>query len=336
MVSVARRSLLLAALPLAGCAAAPNAPDAPGPGAGAAMPALRRFAGGFLASASPQPGQLPRPGSGPYVKLQAPAALALRGFELLVADAASGRLWRVDLLTQTLTAVAGGFAGTGVPAGLTTALWLGPDRSAWVLDGPSRQVLRFAVDGRLLQTWRTGSGAPAGLAVLDGGATLALADTAFGRWIELRSGGAVVLTVQPHRPLGGEPGEPGSSADLPAIGGIAALAAGRDHLFVLDAGSGAVWRVQRDGRLLDTLGQAPPGRPTAMAVDRFERVWVLDGSGRSLTRLAAGQPPAQWDASELGAPLLGGLALDEHALALSDRLGGQVLIHPLPVPGTGR
>ena len=310
-VSPSRRAWLLAAMPLGGCASAPGGPDRAGPEAAAAP---RRFSGGFLSAAPPPPGQLPRPGVGPYVKLQAPTALALRGFDLLVADAASGRLWRVDLMMQTLTGVG---AGGGAPVGLGTALWLGPDRSAWVLDAPQRQVLRFAVDGRLLQTWRTGP-APEGLAVLDGGATLVLADPGFGRWTELRSGGAVALAVQPQR------------ADGVPTAAINALAAGREHLFVLDAATGAVHRMQRDGRVLSTLGTAPPGRATAMAVDRFDRVWVLDGAGRSVTRLAAGRPTVTLSAEDLGAQQLGGLAVDERSLAVSDRLLGQVLIHPLP------
>ena len=186
-----------------------------------------------------------------------------------------------------------------------------------MLDAPQRQVLRFALDGRLLQTWRTGP-SPEGLAVLDGGATLVLADPGFGRWTELRSGGAVALAVQPQR------------ADGVPTAAIGALAAGRDHLFVLDAATGAVHRVQRDGRMLATLGSAPPGRALAMAVDRFDRVWVLDGAGRSVTRLAAGRPAVSLSAEDLGAQQLGGLAVDDRSLAVSDRLLGQVLLHPLP------
>jgi hypothetical protein len=169
----------------------------------------------------------------------------------------------------------------------------------------------------LLQTWRTGA-APEGLAVLDGGATLALAAPAFGRWTELRSGGALALTVQPQR------------VDGSTLGALASVAAGREHLFVLEAASGAVHRVQRDGRVLAMVGTVRPGRPTAMAVDRFDRVWVLDGAGRSVTRLTAGRPAVVLTADELGGQQLGGLAVDDRSLVVSDRLLGQVLIHPLP------
>ncbi len=304
-----RRTLLLGTLPslTAGCAVPP-----PGGDARATGRPTRRFGGGFLAPSLPVPGRLPRPGSGMYVKLQAPGALALRGFDLLVADAASATLWRVDLMTQTLSGVA------GAPVGPDAALWLGPDRSAWVMDPAMRQVLRFALDGRLLQTWRAGSGARGAFAVLDGGATLAVADAAWGRWSELRSGGALALTVTPRR------------ADGTPLAGVDALAGGREHLFVLDRANGAVHRMRRDGQWVDTLARGLPGLPSMLAVDRFDRAWVLDGSGRSVTLLAAGQAPLVRSAADLGVQWIGGLAVDDHSLAVSDRVVGEVVIHPLP------
>ncbi len=313
-----RRQILLSTLPLAGfvVGCAPSSPGAPGT---APPPSVRTFIGGFLAPAlptMPMPGLLPRPGvaAGMFVKLQAPTALALRGFDLLVADMATGRLWRADLIMQTLAPVA------GAPVGLDTVLLLGADRSAWVLDARARQVLRFAVDGRLLQTWRSGAGSTVGMAVMDGGASLVVADAAWGQWLELRSGGAVALPVQPRR------------SDGTRIGAIDAVAMGSTHLFVLDRAAGLVYRAQRDGEVIETLGAGTLVQPSTLVVDRFDRAWVLDGQGRSLTLLASGRAPEVRTAAELGVQLIGGVAVDDRSLAVSDRLVGQVLIHPLPEP----
>jgi hypothetical protein len=291
---------------------------------------VRRFLGGFLSpqlpaapvlptlpGPPPQP-TLPRPGNGMFVRLQMPTALALRGFDLLVADLAAGRLWRADLSFQQMTGL------PGAPVGPGTLLALGADRSAWVLDPPSRQVLRFGFDGRLLQTWRSGAAVTAGLAVLDSGATVAVADAGFGQWLELRSGGAVAQPVQPQRP-GGQ-----------RVIGVDVLAAGREHLFVLERGAGVVHRVQRDGQVLETLGAGALAQPAALVVDRFDRAWVLDASGRSLVMLASGQPPVVRQAADLGAQLIGGVAVDDRSLAVSDRVAGLVLIHPLPAPQGAR
>lgn len=313
-----RRLVLLSTLPLAG-AVVGCASSAPAGDGTAAQPPVRTFIGGFLApapSAITLPGMLPRPNmaSGMFVKLQAPTALALSGFDLLVADMATGRLWRADLIMQTLAPVA------GAPVGPNTVLLLGADRSAWVLDAPARQVLRFAVDGRLMQTWRSGAGSPVGMAVLDGGASLVVADSTWGQWFELRSGGAVALPVQPRR------------SDGTRIGAIDAVAMGKAHLFVLDRTAGLVHRAQRDGEVIETLGAGVLGQPSTLVVDRFDRAWVLDGQGRSLTLLASGQAPVVRSAADLGVQLIGGVAVDDRSLAVSDRLVGQVLIHPLPVP----
>lgn len=314
-----RRELLWSSLSLTGgvlgCASAPESDGVPG----AASVAVRTFIGGFLAPAlpaAPLPGRLPQPtqGAGMFVKLQVPTALALRDFDLLVADAASARLWRVDLLTQTLTPVA------GAPVGPATVLLLGPDRSAWVLDAQARQVLRFAVDGRLLQTWRSGATAPTGMAILDAGATLLVAESTWGRWFELRSGGALALPVAPRR------------SDGTRIGAVDALSAGRDSLFLLDRAKGVVYRALRDGEVVETLGAGALDQASTLVVDRFDRAWVLDAQGRSLTLLTSGRQPQVRSAADLGAQQIGGVAVDDRSLAISDRLVGQVLIHPLPEP----
>lgn len=317
-----RRRLLWSTLSLAGGVVGCASPTAPEGQPGAASVSVRTFIGGFLAPAlpaAPLPGTLPRAaqGAGMFVKLQIPTALALRDFDLLVADAASARLWRVDLLTQTLAPVA------GAPVGPATVLLLGPDRSAWVLDAQSRQVLRFAVDGRLLQTWRSGGTAPTGMAILDGGATLVVAESAWGQWFELRSGGALALPVAPRR------------SDGTRIGAVDALSAGRDSLFLLDRAKGVVHRALRNGEVVETLGAGALGQPSTLVVDRFDRAWVLDVQGRSLTLLASGQPPQVRSAADLGVQQIGGVAVDDRSLAVSDRLVGQVLIHPLPEPAKG-
>lgn len=319
-MSIGRRSLLVGGVFAAGCASV----DEPGAAGG---PRVQRVLGGFLsavvpgAAVLPLPGQplpLPRPGSGMFVRWTAPSALALRGAELLVADLGGQRLWRADLITQSVTGV------PGAPVALNTQLLLGPDRSAWVLDPVSRQVLRFGLDGRLLQTWRSASAQPAGLALLDAGATLVVADAAQAQWLELRSGGAWAQPVLPRH------------ADGRRVSGVDALAAGREHLFVLDRAARAVHRVARDGQVLETCAIAPPAQPVALAVDRLDRAWLLDATGRTLLRLDAGGELHALSAEALGATQLGGLAVDDHGVALSDRLSGQVLLLPLPAAGASR
>ena len=307
-----RRALLLAPLTgLAACAGEPVMDTAPR-AAGFATP-WRTVMGGFLAPALPtaaMPGAMPRPGSDAFVHLQSPGAIALRGQELLVADLASGRLWRADLGFNTLTPLAGATASP------LTALMFGTDLSAWVLDAASRQVLRFGRDGRLLQTWRTGAAAvsPTAIALADGGATLLVADPGLAQWAELRSGGALAQSVLPRRPDGAR------------LLGVDALAVAGEQVVVLDRAAAAVHRVARDGRVLESLPWPAGLQAGALAADRFGRIFLLDAGGRSIGLLQAGREARVLDAAALGAQQIGGLAIDERHLAVSDRLTGQVLI----------
>lgn len=313
----ARRRALLAALAgafasaLAGCAAAPDA-GAPADAAPASpLRRVRTVSGGFLSPPGAVLGLPARPGTGMYVKLMAPTAIALRGSDLLVVDSGAGRLWRVDTGLNTLSAIA------GAPTAPGTAVALGPDLSAWVLDAGARQVLRFGRDARLLQTFRAGTeiAAPVGLALVDG-ATLLVADAVLGQWAELRPLGALALPVRPRSASGG------------AIG-VDAIAAARDAVFVLDRRAGAVHHVRRDGELLETLGAGELKQPTAIAADRLGRVFVVDAQERSLVLLRAGRPARTFDAAALGVQRIGAIAVDERFVAVADRLVGQVLVYEL-------
>jgi hypothetical protein len=248
-----------------------------------------------------------------YVKWLAPGALALRGADLLVADLGQGRLWRADTLFNTVTALPGAVVGP------QTRVALGADLSAWVLDPLTRQVLRFGRDGRLLQSFRaTAPALPRGLALADAGQVLLLADGALGQWTELRAVGGQPVPVRPAAP--------GPTVQVDD------LAVGRQGVVVLDAAAGCVHLVRRDGQWLQTLGQGTLRQPVALAVDRHDRVFVLEADARHLHVLQAGQPALTLGAEQLGVQQIGGIAIDEGLLAISDRLQGLVAVLHLGAP----
>lgn len=285
--------------------AAAAAPDAP-----AALRPWRTLQGGFLAPPGAAFGLPARPGTGAFVKLLAPTAIALRGNDLLIVDAGAGRLWRADLALNTLTPIA------GAPVTPGTAVALGPDLSAWVLDGVSRQVLRFARDGRLLQTWRAGPAAAsaAGFVLADGGATLLVADDSLRQWVEFRSAGGLAMPRALPQDVRGADG----------------LAVAGDTVFVLDKARAVVHAMQRDGTLLAALavlGEGELKQPQAIAADRFVRVFVFDAADRAVKLLAPGREAQVFSAEVLRVQQIGGIAVDERFLAVSDRVSGAVVIH---------
>ena len=301
-----------AAAAVAGCASMDQDDPAAGPTPGGLLP-WRTLTGGYLAPALPPPGGPPTLGTGMFVRWMAPTALALRGADLLVADAGTGRLWRADLASAAVTGVA------GAPVGPGTALALGPDGSAWVLDPPAGQVLRFGRDGRLLQTYRPGIAlrAPVALALADGGATLLLADALGAQWVEQRSAAGVLRPVLPQ--LAGDS----------RIGGVDGLAVVGDTVAVLDRGAGVVHLVTRDGQVRRSLGRGELKRPVAVAVDRPGRIYVLDAHDNAVCRLGADGSVRRWLPRDLGLTRCAGIAVDGLTIALADDLGGRVVLFRL-------
>ena len=304
-----RRRALLATALLGGCAV-DSEPVPRRTGDNSLLSPWRTVTGGFLTPPTPGIGLPLRPGSGMFVKLVAPGPLALRGSDLLIADSATQRLWRADMMTQAMTGIA------GAPVGPGTALLLGPDLSAWVLDAAARQVLRFGRDGRLLQTFRAAPGAvPGAIALADGGNVLLQADGALGQWSELRAVGSLAVPVRPERDAG------------PVQ--VDAIALGPGGVYVLDRLAGVVYRTRRDGRIVETLGAGELRQPLTLAVDRIGRVFVVESSSRSLRVLRPAAPSIVLSAEQLGVQQIGGIAIDESFLAVADRLVGQVVIHQL-------
>lgn len=308
---VRRRLLVLGSVAglstVAGCAAPQGALQPP---AAKGTPVLwRTLQGGRLSA--------PAPAAHMLVRWLSPAALALRGLELLVTERSPPRLWRVDLAGDVIIAMA------DVPVGPGTMLALGPDLSAWVLDPASRRVLRVARDGRLLESRPIdlATPSPAALALADGGATLLLAGGAGAQWSEQRSSRDFVRAVAPERE-GGQ-----------RISGVDALALGQRGVWVLDRLAAAVHEVTRDGRVLRTLGRGDLMQPVALGVDRLDRVYAHDAQDHSIRRLSADAPAQRWTAAMLGVQRIGGLAVDGLTMALSDPLAGAVLLYSLASEG---
>jgi hypothetical protein len=308
-----------AALLAAGCTVTRTAPPDDGVATGGSgwLSPWRTLMGGFLAPAGAAFGLPARPGTGAFVKLLAPTAVALRGNDLLIVDSGSSRVWRADLALNTLSPVA------GAPATPGTAVALGPDLSAWVLDGVSRQVLRFARDGRLLQTFRGGDVArsPVALALADGGATLLVADDSLAQWVEFRPVGAVPVPVRP------------GLDDAMRVRGVDGIAVVGNDVYVLDRNAAVVHHARRDGQVLGQLGQGELRQPHSLAADRLGRVYVVDAQDRTIKLLQVARPTQVLSASELRVQQIGGIAVDERMLAVSDRLTGQVVIHVVRDPG---
>jgi hypothetical protein len=317
-----RRLFLIGSALAAGCGDVPTEPGS-SPAPVRTLTPWRSVTGGFLTPPAP-PGTPPRPGTGMFIKLTSPSAIALRGHDLLVADQATQRLWRIDAAMNHAIGIA------GAPVSPGTALAIGSDLSAWLLDAAARQVLRFSREGRLLQTYRiAGAGVspvapvvPVAIALADGGATLLTADGSLAQWLEQRSPGGIAQQVVPK------------TADERRIRGVDAIAVAGSAVFVLDRALGAVHRVTREGRIEATWAEGELAQPSALAADRGGRLFVVDRQGTELLLLLLqdGTITERWSSAQLGVQRIGGVAIDERLIALSDSLAGQVVMQRIAPP----
>jgi hypothetical protein len=180
-------------------------------------------------------------------------------------------------------------------------------------------VQRYARDGRPMQTLRIDGALanPAGFALASGGATVLVADAGVQQWAELRPVGTFAVAVRP------------ADAQVRPVTGVDAIAVAGESVFLLDRNAAVVHVAQRSGLVTGRLGEGVLKQPVAIAADRAGRVFVVDAQDRSVKVLSPNAATLEFDAAQLQVQQIGGIAVDERFLAVSDRLVGQVVIHVL-------
>jgi hypothetical protein len=93
--------------------------------------------------------------------------------------------------------------------------------------------------------------------------------------------------------------------------------------------------VDRDGTVRDTYGHQDLAQPGAIAVDRFDRVYVADVFDRSIKMFSGGRMIASIPASEVGALEVSDLSINESNLLLADGAGARVIVLRI-VPPAGK
>lgn len=320
VTAVSRRGLLacgaaLLAPTLPGCATAPKGEAAAPTADGGRLRPWRTVQGGFLSAAMPLAGAPLRPGTGAFVRLTFPSAVALRDAELLVVDSGAARVWRCDIAFGTLVPIA------GAPATPLTRVALGPDLSAYVLDAPARRLLRFGRDGRLLQTLRADDSLadPVDFALARDSAAVVIADRTLSQVAIVGPAGGIAVPLRATR-----------SDGVPAQG--AAVAMGADDIYLLDVAAGAVHRIGRNGAIRLSFGQGLMTSPAQLAIDRFERVYVADPAAGRVHVFGDGLLLHAFGTAELGVQRIGGIAIDGDVLAVGDTVAGQVVLVRLGAP----
>lgn len=299
---------------MAGCVATAT-PTARTSETTAAPPLLPQaiIAGGFSARADALPSQ---PANGPYIKLMYPAAVAANGPDLYVADIGQRMLLRIDAITQGVTRL------RELPALPGVRLASERDGSVYVVSPGTRNVERLARDGRRLAVFS------------EKYELLQPADVTVGPdgrlWLSDAAGG--VFAFHPS----GRMGEPlvGRGDGFPdeLLGGATLLAAGRDAVFGYDPACRCIQVFARNGAPLGRFGEEDQLNPVDLAVDPYERVWIIDEGGRLLKIYADWRLAATVEPARLGLTSITGLAIDAHLAYLADGPGGKIGVFAISPP----
>lgn len=293
-----RPSVLLGMLML--CGAAKCADGAPG------QPVLKHqstLSRGWVARGDVL--SAPGPGAAPagFIQLQQPAALAARAGFLYLADSGRRRIFRYDANFQRLTDFA------SYSPGASANIALAPDLTLYVADSAERSVSQYATDGRKLRQFAHDSslGRPVALVVDDGNGKIAVADSLYRHVVIFSSLGHSIAVHQPEQARS-----------------IDAMAQGPDGLYLVDKVGRQVVVIGWDGDDRYTFGAGELKLPGAIAVDRFNRVFVSDSFDNTIKIFARGQLVASFAPAAPGFRSIAAMAVEQNLLHVAEAMGAQV------------
>ncbi len=308
------RILLVAGLLMSGCAASQRSADDAG-----RQSLLTHWSTltGARVSARPDPlgGVARRPDFFGNLQWIFPTAVAASGNYVYVADGGRRQIFRYDTTQQSMTPFAD-YAG-GAMGNIAVA----SDLSLYVADINSQRVLHFSVDGRLLRTFDNALELVRPVAVLvdaSNGQVL-VADSLRNHVVIFNSLGRVLSVVR---------SDEGRS--------IEAMAGGPDGLYLVDRADRKIVVIGRDGRDRYTLGSGTLKLPGAIAVDRFNRVFVSDSFDNTIKVFENGQRVASFTgggAVPASFNRITGMWLEQNMLYVADSLNARIQMFRIAPPG---
>lgn len=255
-----------------------------------------------------------------YLKLAQPTAVAAWGPDIYVVDSANAGLYRFDSTIQTVTRIA------PVRPLMGTRVVAGPDGSAYLLQPGLPGIRRYTRDGRLITTYAAPTDLvhPVDMVIEPSRGLLWVADGTLEQIVAFHPIGRVAYIV----------GQRGN-IDSRLESGMGQMAAGERSVFVTDPEWRCIGEVLPQGRGLRTFGEAELVRPTAVAADRWGRVWVLDSGDRRIKVFFDGMLTASGTLGDLRLLSVEAIAIHENDLYLADAQAGRIAIFRIVQPAVG-
>lgn len=258
------------------------------------------------------PPAVPLPG---HLQWIVPTAVAARDSFVYVADSGRRQLFRYDAMRDVMTPFA------DYPAASVRGMAVAPDLSLYVADAGSNKVLHFAPDGRLLRSFGDdfNLGLPVAVLLDEPGGRLLVADSLYNQVLVFNSLGLTVTALK--------------SAETRSI---EAMAAGPDGIYVVDRLGRQVAVLGTDGEDRYIFGEETLHDPNAIAVDRFNRVFVSDSFDNTIKVYEQGHMIATIGGKGGSPPSFNrvtGLWLEHDVLYVADSLNGRIRTFRIAPPG---
>ena len=239
--------------------------------------------------------------------------MAARDNTVYIADSGHRRLLRYDAAYMALSPF------SDHPADGVQALAVGPDMSLYVADVKAARVLHFSWDGKLLQSFSsdTALSRPVGVLIDPTGAALYVADNLYNHVVMFNALGRPAGTLKSQR-----------------AHSLAAMAGGPDGLYLLDSVAREVVVLGLDGADRYALGGGLLKQPAALAVDRFNRVYVGDAFDNSIRVFERGVQVASFGAGSGGVAFgrIASLFIERDVLYVADTLNRRIQTFRIALP----
>lgn len=241
-----------------------------------------------------------------YLAWMSPAAISGRGTYFFVFDSGRQQIFRYDLAQQTMAAFA------PYPAPKVTGLAVAADLSVYVADIGTQKITHFSRDGKLLQTFGNPRemARPVAVALDESSGQVLVADEMYSQVVVFNSLGLMLDIIKPDE-----------------LRSLAAMARGPDGLYLVDRLERQIVVVGKDGKAHTVFGEDSLKDPAAIAVDRFNRVFVADNFDHTIKVFVDEEHAATFGGSGTSPGLftrIGGLWLEQNTLYVSDSLNGRV------------
>lgn len=244
------------------------------------------------------------------LNFQLPVGVAMRGEQMLIADAGWRQLFRLERSRDVMVPL--GPYATALAADHATSLQLGADGSAWLVEPAAGRVLQLDLAGRVRRTLQDERFAsrPVAVVATEAPGDIFVADSTDARIVVFEPFGRVIRRFGETK-----------------LQSIAAMTAGPLGLYVVDRLAQQVVVFGYDGTVRQSFGEGVLVRPRAIAVDSSGRVFVGDDADQSIRVFLDGDHIASGGGQGSAPGRFGridALAIDGNLLAVADSLNARV------------